>query len=273
MSLSSFLEKSDVRARFSQEFSKPKLRENKSLLAPPLTENYRLVGTAFDYLMRFYLKRLNPQAFERGWVAESAVHLLKEGGVNRLYEQAFFIVTRGRENYAEFLKTQQLTDDLIRSTLQLAKLDTFVRARKIDPNLDVIEQQDIEDVRALINLVNFTQFTSPGVVLLNPTFFLASHQIGGADADLIIDDLLVDIKTTKKLEFTQDNFNQLMGYYILSKIETPDGAPGEHEIKRLGIYFSRYAYLFVFNVTDVVNPATFPQFMDWFHKRVAIKDY
>jgi hypothetical protein len=75
MSLSSFLEKSDVRARFRQEFSKPKLVENRNLLAPPLTVNYRLIGTAFDYLMRFQLKARNPQAIEQYWVAEDSVRL------------------------------------------------------------------------------------------------------------------------------------------------------------------------------------------------------
>jgi hypothetical protein len=183
------------------------------------------------------------------------------------------IVTRARENYAEFLKARQITDDLIRSTLQLAKLDAFLRARKIDPNLDVIEQADIEDVKALINLVDFSQFTSQGVVLLNPTFGLISQKIGGADADFVVDDLLVDIKTTKKFELARYDFNQLMGYYILSKIDEIDGAPRGHEIKRLGIYFARYAYLFVFNVADVVNPATFPQFLEWFQERAAINDY
>lgn len=171
------------------------------------------------------------------------------------------------------MKTQKITEDLIRSSLQLAKLDGFSRVRKIAQNLDNIEQGDIEDVKALINLVDFTQFTSPGVVLLNPTFFLASLRIGGADADLVIDDLLIDLKTTQKFEFKQENFNQLMGYYTLSRIEAPDGAPEGYEIKRLGIFFSRHANLFVFNVASVVNPATFPQFLQWFHERVAIKDY
>ncbi len=203
MSLHSFLEKSDVRARFRQEFCKPKLVGNQTLLAPPLTKNYQLVGIAFDYLMRFYLEMLNPQAFQRSWVAENALHLLKEQGANRLYNQAFLIVTRARENQAEFLKTQKITEDLIRSSLQLAKLDGFSRVRKIDPNLDNIEQGDIEDVRNLINLVDFTQFTSPGVVLLNPTFFLASLRIGGADSDFVIDDRLVDIKTTKNWDLSE----------------------------------------------------------------------
>ncbi len=273
MSLSSFLQKSDVRARFRQEFSKPTFVENKALLAPPLTPNSSIVGTAFDYLMRFYLKTLNPQPIQREWAAESTVHLLKQQGENRLHDQAFVIVTRARENYAEFLKARQITDDLIRSTLQLAKLDAFLRARKIDPNLDYIEQADIEDVKALINLVDFSQFTSQGVVLLNPTFGLISLKIGGADADFVVDDLLIDIKTKKRFELARDDVNQLMGYYTLSKINEIDGAPEGHEIKRLGIYFARYAQLFVFNVSEVVNPQTFSQFLEWFQQRILINDY
>ncbi len=273
MSLSSLLNQKDVRARFRQEFPKPTFVENKALLAPPLTEKYGMVGTAFDYLMRFYLKMLNPQAFQREWVAESTVHLLKQQRANRLHDQAFVVVTQAKENYAEFLKTQQITDDLIRSTLQLAEIDAIYRMGKIAPNSQPIEQADIDDVKALINLVDFTQFTSQGLVLLNPTFGLISHQIGGADADLVIDDLLIDIKTKKRFELARDDVNQLMGYYTLSKIDEIDGAPEGHEIKRLGTYLARYAQLFVFNVADVVNPATFPQFLEWFQERVLINDY
>jgi hypothetical protein len=273
MSLSSFLEQSDVRARFRQEFSKPKLGENRDLLAPPLTGNYRLVGTAFDYLMRFYLKMLNPQAVEAGWIAEITLNALKRQGANRLYQQALFILTQARENYTEFLKSQEITDDLISSTLQLAKLDVIYRARRIDPNLQHVEPADIEDIKALINLVKWTQFKTEGVVVLNPTFGLGSVKVREADADLVIDDLLIDIKTTKNFKLEQDNFNQLMGYYTLSKIDAIDGAPPGHEIKRLGIYFSRHAYLFIFNVADVVPLLTFSKFLEWFQERAAMNDY
>jgi hypothetical protein len=68
MSLSSLLNQKDVRARFRQEFPKPKMSKERELLAPPLTTNYFLIGTAFDYLMRFQLKAQNPQAIEQyGW--------------------------------------------------------------------------------------------------------------------------------------------------------------------------------------------------------------
>ncbi len=70
MSLTSFLKNRDVKERFRQEFEMPKMRAERELLAPPLSNRYSLVGTAFDYLMRFYLKRLNPDAVTGQWVAE-----------------------------------------------------------------------------------------------------------------------------------------------------------------------------------------------------------
>ena len=76
MSLTSFVGNKDVRERFKQEFPSPKFSVQKPLLAPPLTKHNILMGTAFDYLLRFYLKRLNPQAVESRWVAENAVGVL-----------------------------------------------------------------------------------------------------------------------------------------------------------------------------------------------------
>jgi len=38
----------------------PPLDRARELLAPPLSRDYGLVGTAFDYLLRFYIQRLNP---------------------------------------------------------------------------------------------------------------------------------------------------------------------------------------------------------------------
>lgn len=72
MSLTSFLKNQDVKERFRQEFMIPRVAVKKEILAPPLSKRYSLVGTAFDYLMRFYLKWLNPDAITSQWVAELA---------------------------------------------------------------------------------------------------------------------------------------------------------------------------------------------------------
>jgi len=74
MSLTSFLERKDVRERFRQEFDMPRMKTKRELLAPPLSNRYSLVGTAFDYLARFYVKRLNPDAITKAWIAEIVLH-------------------------------------------------------------------------------------------------------------------------------------------------------------------------------------------------------
>jgi hypothetical protein len=73
MSLTSFLERKDVRDRFRQEFAMPGMKVKRELLAPPLSNRYSLVGTAFDYLVRFYVERLNPHAITRRWIAEQVL--------------------------------------------------------------------------------------------------------------------------------------------------------------------------------------------------------
>jgi len=67
VSLTSFLKIKDVRERFAKEFKKPKIKLNWKIKAPPLTTHYTQVSTAFDYLMRFYLKYANPDAEEGIW--------------------------------------------------------------------------------------------------------------------------------------------------------------------------------------------------------------
>ncbi|MEH2321885.1 hypothetical protein [Nostoc sp.] len=106
MSLTSFLEIPDVKAKFKAEFPKPKFDIKRELLAPQILGVHpRLVGTAFDYLLRFYAKYLNPQPQEDewGWVAEGALKVLKRQGENQLYELANVAVAEARRNYLNFL--------------------------------------------------------------------------------------------------------------------------------------------------------------------------
>ncbi|MBD2526805.1 hypothetical protein [Nostoc sp. FACHB-133] len=270
MSLTSFLEIPDVRAKFKMEFKKPDFSIKRQLLAPLILQGHsRLIGTSFDYLQRFYTQYLNPQAQEDegGWVAERAVKMLKRRGENSLYDLGNAAVIEARENYQQFLRTGEFTDDLIRSALLLAKIDPLTRRSDyIVENLESIDNEDIADLRNLINIVEPNVFRTQGRVLLNPDFGPGSLLVKGADADLILDDCLIDIKTTQKFTLERKSFDQLLGYYTLSVIERrfdPDIEP----INELGVYFARHACLFKFEVKEVINPKTFPQFLIWFEKR------
>lgn len=281
MSLKTFLDNKDVRARFSEEFPKPKFTLRKEILATPVTRHYSLVGTAFDYLMRFYIKRINPKAITKNWVAESSLETMRRKKVafnsyrdlvpigNNIIERADEMLSQAKVTYSDYIKSGEINDELIKSTLLLAQLDTYFRAGIIDENFGVVDDGDIADLKQLISLVNPDSFKSKEMCLLNPTFGEASELIGGADADLIIDNVLIDIKTTTKLEFKRDHFNELIGYYTLYKIGGLPSAPVEPTIENLGIYYSRYGELFTFPVSSVISVTKFLSFMEWFKERVA----
>ena len=132
---------------------------------------------------------------------------------------------------------------------------------------EIIDEDDIADLKSLFTVVNPEFFELNKTCILNPTFGEGSILVRGADADLVIGDALIEIKTTKHLQFTQKHFNQLIGYYILSKIGGIDKMREGNEIKRLGIYFSRHAYLHLLNVKDVIEEEKLLGFIEWFKQR------
>ncbi len=286
MSLSKFLKIEDVKKKFQECFSKTRFAVKREILAPPLTKNYGRVGTAFDYLLRFYLKYLNPQAITFRWVAELSLEGLKEKVelkkskltkdqrivlplLNDWYTKGKEELKLAKERYTQFLETGQVTDDLIKSTLYLAKLDSIYRAGYIKKNFEYVDKNDIKDLKNLISLINQKEFKPNNNCILNPTFGNASIMVGGADADLVIDEMLIDIKTTKIFQMKREYYDQLIGYYTLYRIDGIDSMPGDSEIKKLGVYFSRYGYLHLYNIEDIIDENTFPEFIKWFKERAA----
>ena len=269
MSLTSFIKIKEVRIKFRETFIIPEFILEKPIAAEPLTNNYMLVGTAFDYLLRFYLKRLNPNAITSTWVAELAVKQMSEATEwTSTYVKARAIVQRARRLYNDYLRNGEMTKDIMKSVLLLAQLDRVFREGRLGANFGIIDKQDAADLENLIKIVNSNDFTARNICLLNPTFGKASELVGGADADLLIDDTLIDIKTTKYLRFDRAMLNQLLGYYVLYKI----GGIGstDHKINRLGIYYSRHGELHTFSVHDVIGENDIAAFIRWFENKAAI---
>lgn len=284
MSLTTFVENEDVRDRFKAQFSKPSLPKGIEIRVPGLSKRYSLVGTAFDYLLRFYLKRSYPHAIERSWEAEEALFSprspILKGGVldaetGKLVEyqdtaeskKVRQLVEEARYQYRNYLSSGILSEELLRSVLWLAQIDPIMRAGYIDPNLGSVHSEDVQDLKSLISIVKPETFKAKAIVLLNPTFGKASRLMRGADADVLTDDLLLDVKTTLKLDLQANVFNQLLGYYVLSQIDAIGEIQPRIQISRLGIYYSRYGYLFAFNIEDVTDISTISSFIDWFKGR------
>ena len=80
---------------------------------------------------------------------------------------------------------------------------------------------------------------------LNPTFE-GSSDIGGADADLIVNGTLIDIKTTVGREIKPDWIRQLLGYVLLDYSNI-------HQIRAISLYMARQGILFEWELEDAIR--------------------
>ncbi len=265
--LKTVLNSKEVKEKLLKVFPKIplKLKPKKEILAPPITNRYGLVGTAFDYLLRFYLKRINPKASERRWVAELAAMKLTSSN-KPLHKKVENIVSEAKKTYAQYLKSGKMSKKLFRASILLAQIDPILRAGFIDENLGKVDDRDIKDLKKLVSIIPQNLFKSKKLTILNPTFGKASILVGGADADLVIDNTLIEIKTTKDLKLRREWFHQIIGYYILSKIGGIGGASSKHKISKLGIYFSRYGELYTITVKTLINERKLSSLIKLFRK-------
>ncbi len=200
------------------------------------------------------------------WVAESAVHLLERlsgaprthlldsGAVVHIrqevspdtFETAKTILDQARA-YLEVYRVLQEPEPpdirtLARHSLLLANLDPIRRRGYSGWDLEEAADDDVDDLVSLLEIVPYASLTDPSTMSLNPTFGWGSELVGGADADLIIGDTLIDIKTTKNLRLKRSLLRQLIGYYILSEIARIEN-PEFPRVDSIGAYFPRYAQL------------------------------
>jgi hypothetical protein len=269
MSLSSFLETSEVRRRFREAFEKPAFEDDPKLVAPPVSDRPSHVGTAFDYLLRFHLRRLNPEVAEgRQWVAESALKLLSEPEEQSARETVEW-AKAARDDY---VASGNATREVFEAALHLARLDLIVRTagKKDISTVEAATKDDIEDLRQLHESIPEGDLQADDICLLNPTFGKASRLVGGADADLLLDDTLIEVKTLREASLSRDTFNQLLGYYTLHVIGGIGDLDEKPTIRRVGVYFSRHAHLFAIDLDEIVDRSTYPDFVEWF-ARIMIK--
>jgi len=233
-----------------------RFKSSKNCVACPKTKNYSLIGTAFDYLVRSELKRLYPNAIENKFIAESSIALVEQNIKEYGYYQAKnerigkkeldamrSIERKYKEERMLFIKSGNLTNSFIETTIRFARMDVIFRAGIYDDVEKNVDPLDIEDLRALYNLIPVgLKKSASNNIILNPNFGFASLEVGGADADLIIDSKIIDIKTTKEMRLDAYSWSQIVGYLILAD-EAREIEKNFPVIERIGIYFSRYGYL------------------------------
>lgn len=238
------LKEPSIKTLFKESFPVAKPRLDGDMLASPISKRSSLVGTAFDYLLRFRLERSFDACDVRPWVAEEAVEVLNSGMIpcdSRKRSNANAKLEAARGAHRSYMDTGVAGDEVLGASLDLAQLDVIYRTGITYEFFDA-SGDDIADLRGMADVAN-RKFPMPSqTCYLNPTFGKGSSLVGGADADLIIDGRLIDIKTNRRLAFGQDMYNQLVGYYVLSLLGGVNGKD-DVNITTVGIYYARYGLL------------------------------
>ncbi|MGE3465685.1 MAG: hypothetical protein AB7J13_02025 [Pyrinomonadaceae bacterium] len=175
---------------------------------------------------------------------------------------------RVKRRHVEFVRNGTTTEELVTGALFLAKLDIVYRRGITNQLFEQDHPADISDLRSLLEAFDVGQFRAKQCCFLNPDFGEGSKLVGGADADFIIDDTLIDIKTTKLLTLKRSDLNQLICYYVLSLIGGISERVSGERIKRIGIYFSRYGLLWTSDLSELGDSKKFEGFKEWLIKYV-----
>jgi hypothetical protein len=253
-----------VKELFRQRVRSPGPLYQPPLRVAPSSGSPQVVGTAFDYALRAGLSA-------RRWgrwgsaVAARGVHLAER---HPLLSGLAMLAREQLEEALTLLRSlddgEQLPAEGARACLLLAGLDVLWRSpRHAEPALRrVIELEEIDELQRLYRIVPWEELRPARALWLNPEFGEGSRRIGGADADLIVDGLLIDIKTVRSTRITPAYVRQLVGYALLAnRFGVTSGARAAQEpinIARAGVYFSRAGRLITFNLRDCVDEGDHP---------------
>lgn len=247
-----------MRGGLSKEVAKlipiPKhlFQSSKDCIACPRSKNFSLIGIAFDYLLRSEIKRQNRDAKEDEFIADAGIDLVAhmittEGSFKAINGEAgdaelgaLFQTSRDYHSARDnFLKTGNLTDEFIEKTIKFSRMDTIFRAHYLDDVRKPVDPEDVKDMRALYDIIPSNFVNMGRNIILDATFGEASVMVGGADVDLVFDNTLIEIKTTKDMKLDEYLWAQTVGYMILSK-KARDLGEEFPELTEMGIYYSRY---------------------------------
>ncbi|GGB84432.1 hypothetical protein [Deinococcus soli (ex Cha et al. 2016)] len=226
------------------------------MLAPPLGANPGLVGTAFDYAFRFLLEGLNP-----GLVAVRDGLIARRAALDLERDRTLAAVHAAEEKLQEVALGQPFEVRHARAAVLLASYEVVVRTGRFADLAGVVPQEAAQDVLALIYAVPQGIFQAQSQLVLNP-HFPAAGRFGGADADVLLDDLLIEVKATRHLQLEGAYLQQLTGYLVLDRMGGTVGSA--LPIRRLGVYYARHGVLQVLPVKDLYRPGLLPQLVSWF---------
>lgn len=255
--------------------SKKTQLQNVDTIRPNAPLSYSLVGTALDYRLRYYfdatpfakLVAAHGAMYACGRTAASFEELLMPDEVSdtkltqalvdgfeanlqhtldRIQPVNKRLVDGDEALLCQYCLVLAHFEQIFRSGEQGSELLLPTPKRTIQELMGVAKDAEVLDLCTLSwgFYDKFSHLYGKPTVL-NPAFS-GSRDVGGADADLIIDGCLVDIKATINPRLDPSWLYQLIGYVLLDY-------PDQYRIKSVAIYLARQRILLEWTVDDLLT--------------------
>lgn len=221
-----------MRSRFPNTLAflkipRKQVRESPIQLRPDIPEGaspypYSAIGMAIDYRIRYYFEVTPNEEL----IAYRGFRRFDSRRITNFFEKLEGLISSLKPVGNRLSAHQE--DDLNRYCFLLALLEDTVRPApqhesplyassygSTEELLDIAEPHVLSDMRELSWAFydNYSHLLSRPHTL-NPTFE-GSRDVGGADADLIVDGTLMEMKTSSKSEIKTEALLQLLGYVLL----------------------------------------------------------
>jgi hypothetical protein len=221
------------------------------------------VGTAVDYRLRYFLESASPDTFVAMFGALSLSMACGHPGPPVAFKELATALNElmplGGRITEELSQEKEL--HLARCCYALALYEQCGRV-SISPHwpirrlgvgaslndvLGLCEDRAANDIRELAALFlrNGSAIHGAKTFNLNPKF-AASTKLGGADADLIVDQWLIDIKTTVEKRPQRTELWQLTGYILADWDD-------KYEMSHVGFYYSRQGAILRWPITEFLR--------------------
>ena len=231
------------------------------------THLYSYLGFTFDYMCRFILQKFQYKYFNVK--VNDIYNLVAKRGYNRLELEHIDLLEKYKINYEEiidFIYNNYVYNNdvkiydysrILPFAYNLSKLEEIYRNCSFKEfEVSVRFPMGRDSIWILEDLLNlfiknfddkFKLRENNNKIIYNPNFGKYSQSIGGADADIIINDTLIDFKTSSYLNYNNtciNNLKQIVGYYLLNYLN--NGSP----INTISLYYARYGIFIEKELTD-----------------------
>jgi len=306
-----FIKIDEVRQEIDSTYPNPGTNAEGNLQVENNGYAHRLVGNAFEFLCKLLLYRRCSEViipwrypfgdFQRRFGADETPPVYVERFDGWEWEDDIEVVSNRKEweevmdeqpvweqrspgKWTEDEKLTKLAEQYVTTGMNT---DGVVKAALVNagwkPNDDVhswidreaFEADILEEMEALFALLRESEWPDGETVFEQPSFGGHRHILPG-EGDFIVDDLIVDIKTTENRSFTNSFWRQLLMYYLLSDVQrilhevdgpTYGKEPFEGrypEINRVGIYYARYGEIQTVDMETLIDDREqYEEFRAW----------